>query len=199
MNGMERETIRGEREIGHAGGYAPGPTVIAVAGLHGNEPAGARALKRVFDRLVAARLSVRGEFAALHGNVVAAKSGARQIDEDMNRVWGRDRMERVTAGEVFDTSEAREQRELLHELDRIISHASDRVILLDFHTASSDSPPFIVLDDSLRNREFARRFPMPVVLGMEEYIFGVLTEHISERGHTGIAVEGGRHGDPASV
>jgi succinylglutamate desuccinylase len=199
VNGMERETLRGEREIGHAGGYAPGATLVCVAGLHGNEPAGARALKRVFDRLVEERLSVRGEFAALRGNVAAARTDARQIDEDMNRVWGGERMDRVAAGEDLGTSEAREQRELLQELDRILSHATGRVILLDFHTASSDSAPFIVLDDSLRNREFARRFPLPVVLGMEEYIFGTLTEHVSGRGHTAIAVEGGRHGDPASV
>lgn len=196
---MERETLRGEREIGHAGGYAPGPTLVCVAGLHGNEPAGARALKRVFDRLVEARIPVRGEFAALKGNVTAARTDARLIDEDMNRVWGRERMDRLAAGETVDTSEGREQRELLEALDRVLTHATGRVILLDFHTASSDTAPFIVLHDSLRNREFARRFPLPIVLGLEEYILGTLTEHISERGHTGIAVEGGRHGDPASV
>lgn len=196
----DRVAVPCGREIGHAGGYAPGPTLICVAALHGNEPAGVRALRRVFDGLLAERLSIRGEFAGLVGNVAALRDGRRHTDEDMNRMWGADRVdERGRSREASSSSEVREQGELIRELNRLLEHATGEVLVLDFHTASSDTPPFTVLGDTLRNREFARRFPLPIVLGLEEHILGTLMEHMSERGHIGVAVEGGRHDDPAAV
>jgi len=199
---VDRDRVASDigREIGHAGGYAPGPTLVCVAALHGNEPAGVHALRRVFDRLLAERLSIRGEFAGLLGNVTAFRGGRRYVDEDMNRVWGADRVD--GHGRPLDqreTSESREQEELMAGLERLLAHAAGEVFVLDLHTASSDTPPFTVLGDTLRNREFARRFPLPIVLGLEEHILGTLMEHVSERGHVGIAVEGGRHDDPTAT
>lgn len=195
-----RRTARGEREIGHAGGYSPGPTVICVAALHGNEPAGVRALDQVFQKILDHRLTLRGEFAGLIGNVTALDRKERLINEDMNRMWSPSRL--ASSGsvpEADETSESREQRKLYPELERLLLHASGPVILLDYHTASSTTAPFVILGDTLRNREFGRRFPLPIVLGLEEYIQGTLMEHISELGHIGVAVEGGRHDDVASV
>jgi predicted deacylase len=42
--------IPAEREIGRAGGGRSGPTLIAVAGIHGNERAGITAARRVLAR-----------------------------------------------------------------------------------------------------------------------------------------------------
>ena len=39
------------REIGRLVGEEPGPTLVIVAGIHGNEPAGTEAARRVFARL----------------------------------------------------------------------------------------------------------------------------------------------------
>ena len=47
------------RELGRVRGEAPGATLIAVGGVHGNEPAGLEAGRRVLARLRGARL--RGE------------------------------------------------------------------------------------------------------------------------------------------
>ncbi|HMB67796.1 MAG TPA: succinylglutamate desuccinylase/aspartoacylase family protein, partial [bacterium] len=199
MEGGARPT-RADREIGHAGGYASGPTVICVAALHGNEPAGVRALDRVFRKILDHQLSVRGEFAGLVGNVAALERRERFVAEDMNRIWSTDHVDGLPGTTPDDlTSEKREQTELLRELERLITHAVGAVFVLDLHTASSSTAPFVILGDTLRNREFARRFPLPIVLGLEEHIRGTLMEHLSELGHIGVAVEGGRHEDAASV
>ena len=42
-----------ERVLGRIRGASEGPTLIFVAGLHGNEPAGVQALQRVFPELEA--------------------------------------------------------------------------------------------------------------------------------------------------
>ncbi len=201
MKDSKRESATGSaREIGHAGGYAAGPSLICIAGLHGNEPAGVRALKRVFDRIHHDRLELRGELAGLLGNVGAYERGVRFVDEDMNRCWNRRRVEAVDGGgRVTGSHEESEQRELLHRLQRLFAHARGPVYLLDLHTASSDTAPFVVLGDTLRNRELARSFPLPTVLGLEEHILGTLMEYATWHGHVGIAIEGGQHTDPAAV
>lgn len=201
MNRSRREAATGsEREIGHAGGYAPGPSVICVAGLHGNEPAGVRALRRVFERILHDRLEIRGEVSGLLGNMAALERGVRYLDEDMNRVWARRRVEAVAAGQdVSGSREEGEQRELLDRLHRQFRFARGPVYLIDLHTASSDSAPFVILGDTLRNRELARSLPLPTVLGLEEHILGTLMEYATWQGHVGVAIEAGQHADPACV
>ena len=55
------------------------------------------------------------------------------------------------------------------------------------------------MSDTLRNRRLARALPVPVILGLEENVDGTLLEYATERGHTVIVVESGRHDDPAAV
>lgn len=208
MNETDPQRARGraERGIGRAGGYAAGPTMVCVAALHGNEPAGVRALKRVLHRIENDRISIRGEFVGYVGNVGAFDRQARFIDEDLNRIWGPvrgkaagDRTATPSPPPSTESAEVRERAELSAALDPVLQHAQGPVFLLDLHTASSTTAPFVVLGDTLRNREFALRFPIPAVLGLEEHIAGTLMEHVTDQGHVGLAIEGGRHDDEASV
>ena len=48
---MTFSPVETERLIGRYRGVEPGPTVLCVAGVHGNEPAGVHALRRIFDDL----------------------------------------------------------------------------------------------------------------------------------------------------
>lgn len=188
-----------KREIGHAGGWSEGPTVMFVAGLHGNEPAGVVALQRVFRTLEERRVPIAGQVVGLAGNLEGLRQRRRFVDEDMNRVWSTERMAALDAGTLEDSSEAREQVELVAAIRKALRFARGPVFVLDLHTASADTPPFLVLGDTLRNREFARGFPLPIVLGLEEHIPGTLMEWMTELGHLGIAVEAGSHEDPRSV
>jgi predicted deacylase len=79
---------RGEREVGALSGAQPGPTLIAIGGMHGNEPAGVQALLRVFAELDRAGLALRGRFVGLLGNIGALRVGRRYLDTDLNRLWG---------------------------------------------------------------------------------------------------------------
>ena len=193
---LEREGLR--REVGHAGGWAEGPTVVFVAGLHGNEPAGVEALHRVFRILEDRRIAVRGEIVGLVGNLQALELNRRYLSRDLNRVWSRARVAEMDEG-IEDGPECREQVELLVRLRGSMSHARGPVHVVDLHTASGDTPPFVILGDTLLNREFGRGFPLPVVLGLEEHIRGTLMEWATGLGHLGLAIEAGQHGDPRSV
>ena len=75
--------------------------------------------------------------------------------------------------------------------------ASIKVIAL--HTASAEGPPFLTLADTIRNRAFARRIGLPLVLGIEEQIDGALLEVITAAGPVTLGIEAGQHDDPVSV
>lgn len=70
---------------------------------------------------------------------------------------------------------------------------------MDLHTTSSESVPFLTFSDSLRNRSFARSFPVPLVLGVEEELDGTLLDWIDHLGHVAVGIEGGGHRTPEAV
>ncbi len=189
------------REIGRAGNATAGPTLVVVAGVHGNEPSGLIALERVFAHLEEHRLNVRGQLVGLAGNLGALARGERFLEQDMNRLWSGERMDALARPPATNAvgPEATEQRALMAALQEIFATAPEGAHLVDLHTSSSRSVPFFILGDTLRNREFARRFPAPVVLGFEEHIRGTLMEWVTSLGHVAIAIEGGQHDDPASI
>lgn len=208
------------RLIGRYAGERPGPLLLCIAGLHGNEPAGVTALERVMENILRSRPRLRGDLVALAGNLAALECGRRFIDEDLNRVWQRARVHTVLARSYRDaggdsgpgstptdpadalavgTAELREQRQLLEVLGTELDAARGDVFVLDLHTTSAESAPFATLGDTRANREFALKLPLPVVLGLEEQIDGAMLEHLDQRGFVGIGIEGGEHGARASV
>ncbi|MGH9464693.1 MAG: hypothetical protein ACRD0X_03540, partial [Thermoanaerobaculia bacterium] len=72
------------RVLGDAGSAATGPTLLVVAGVHGNEPAGIVATERVFARL-ALGPALQGRLLGLAGNLGALAAGRRYLLEDLNR------------------------------------------------------------------------------------------------------------------
>lgn len=74
--------------IGDIRGDHPGPTVIAVAGIHGNEPTGVEAIQDVIGQLEPLKEFIHGRFIGLSGNNTALAQNVRFIDEDMNRLLG---------------------------------------------------------------------------------------------------------------
>jgi succinylglutamate desuccinylase len=73
------------------------------------------------------------------------------------------------------------------------------VYLGDFHSTSAAGIPFILFGDTLRQLHFARGFPLPAILGLEEQLDGVLTEFWTHQGFVTFALEAGQHASPASV
>ena len=184
-----------ERVIAHVRGTRPGRTVVIVGGLHGNEPAGVEALRRVATALPGPEL-IRGEVLALAGNVGALRDGVRYRDTDMNRGWW---PEALADGASPRSAEDEERRSLVRLLDPVLERATEPPIVIDLHTTSGDSPPFITLGDTLRNRSFALSIPLPVILGLEEQLAATFLEYVNNRGCITMGCEGGRHDDPAAV
>jgi predicted deacylase len=174
--------------------------VVLIGGMHGNEPAGPRAIVRVLSVLQERQLPLRGRVLGLAGNVGALQTGSRYLARDLNRGWTR-----LEVGSLLDPCagrdlpEDREQRELLSAIVPLIARAREPVVFLDLHSTSGDSPPFTCLSDVLRNRAVAFSFPVPVVLGIEEILDGTILGYLCDLGHVAVGVEGGRSDDPVTV
>ena len=187
------------RELGRVQATEPGPTLICLGGLHGNEPAGVLAIDRVLKEIHRRPDGLCGRMVGLTGNLQALAVGRRFVQQDLNRIWRPSRVEQLAAlpGPLLD--EDQELVELHAELNRILDEAPDRVYLLDLHTISGPGPAFAILDDTLQNREVALDFPVPLVLGLEEKLGGTLASYMTARGVTVVGFEAGMHDDPTSV
>lgn len=189
-----------ERVLGSALGTESGPTLLCVGAMHGNEPAGMRAIQSVAQELGGGGMLRRGRFVGLLGNRSALVRGSRFVERDLNRAWTDARIEALTAGaDRPREGEDREQLELLVEIQRAIDEARGPVYLLDLHTTSGPGGIFSVFGDALPPRAFASTFPIPMVLGLEELVDGTLIQFFGERGLVAVAVETGRHDAPEAV
>lgn len=196
-----------ERRLEAPGADPEGPTLVCAAAIHGDEPAGLLAVQRVLRTLEERRPPLRGRFYGLVGNRSALGKELRYVSEDLNRIWMRDRVqaleEVLSTGEGADRNglrhEALEQWELLRELHEILDDSREEVYFLDLHTSSAQGEPFLCIGDTLRNRGFALRFQVPVILGLEECIDGALLEYVNNLGVVTMGVEAGQHRVGASV
>ena len=180
-------------------GDPSGPTLIVVGSLHGNEPAGATALEQVADTLIKATAKVAGRVYFLRGNGRALQRSVRYIDSDLNRAWTNKNMAAVGTDEIMQTSEGRELTELDQLLDSILITARSEVYVLDLHSTSATGPLFATVGDTLRNREFAKKFPVNILLGIEEQLEGTMLEYLSSAGAVTLGFEGGSHFSPETV
>lgn len=188
------------REIGRCDSGRPGPTLLVSAGIHGNEPAGVHALRRVFDVLTERGATLRGCFVGFAGNLPALAERRRFLARDLNRGWSAAAIERLFALPVAQRSpEDRQQLELLRCFDEVIADASGPVLFVDLHTSSAPGSPFLCLADTIDNRRLGLATGVPIILGIEENIDGASLEWFADRGLAGFAVEGGQHDDPAAI
>lgn len=188
-----------ERVIGRHGGLRPGPTVVVTGAVHGNEPAGVAAIRRVLERLRGEGLPLRGELIGVAGNLRALAEDRRYLTRDLNRRWSPRDIGRLVNAGADEASEDHETLELLELLLPVIAGARAPVVFLDLHSTSGPARPFSCMADVLRNRAIALALPIPAVLGLEEVIDGSMLGYFCDLGHIGVGVEGGQHRDPATV
>jgi len=187
-----------ERIRWSSAGGSTGPVIVLFVGIHGNETAGIEAIDNIKESLKSDEWDLHGTIYAVTGNIEALKKGVRFVDVDLNRLW-----------ELFDTehdysrgngsdhpSEYLESLQIKSALDTIFEqHRNDgsEFIFADLHTTSSESCAFILLNDTLSNRDIARKFPVPQILGIEENIHGTLLSYINNLGYKAIGFEAGAH------
>jgi predicted deacylase len=182
------ERIRGE---------LPGPTLIGIGAMHGNEPAGVAVLRTVLSRLRERGAKIRGDVMGLIGNVRALAAKRRFLARDLNRLWTQARLEALLPQDPWTTpttdgAELAEMLELTSEFERALAAKRGSVFVLDLHTTSAPGIAFAVAGATPAHRAYAAKFPMPVIVGLEEQIDGVLTRHLAAKGCVTMAVEGGQ-------
>jgi len=189
-----------QRVCGRFGGALPGPTLVLVGGIHGNEPSGLEAALEILADLEQRKLEFHGRIIVLAGNLRALDKNQRFIYRDMNRVWTADRIESIRNNDADFACHAEdyEQIELLEAIDDVLHETRGEAYFLDLHTSSARGCPFLTVGDTIRNRRFAMNFPLPLILGLEEQLEGSLLEYLNNRGMVTLGVEGGQHEDLAS-
>lgn len=195
-------SIHTERIIGRYSKNVSGPVIIFIGGIHGNEPSGIFALKNVFDELRRLNPPFKGELYGFAGNLSALSRGVRYVQKDLNRIWKSERMKKIENGRYLPENESIEEKEQ-KELYEVLKSAYNKkgiVYIFDLHTTSSESQPFTTIGDTLRNRIFAMKFPIPIILGIEEQIEGTLLSYVnSELGFITMGFESGQHDALSSI
>lgn len=182
-----------KREIGYIKKDINKPLVIFIGGIHGNEPSGVYALQKVFDEIEKNNIEIDGTLIAITGNLAALKRKERFIKCDLNRIWNKENLDKLQNYQELDV-ENKEMAAIWGILKNAINgHESERICIFDLHTTSSDSVPFITINDTLSNRRISSEIPVPTIFGIEEFLSGPLLSYINELGFNALGFEGGQH------
>lgn len=191
-----QKSVSVDRVLYEVNGKKNGPTVVFFGGIHGNEPAGIFALYSVLSKLD--KNSVNGNIYAISGNLKALKEAKRYIKKDLNRLWTEQDINRMLQSTSL-ISEHQEQLEIYNFINEIIAKNSGPFYFIDLHTTSSKTRPFITINDSIINRKFSKQFPVPIVLGIEEYLSGPLLSYINTLGYVSLGFESGQHDSKSAI
>ncbi len=183
------------RIIGDYSGDKKGPLLFVTAGVHGNEPSGVKALKKVFTELEKTKPQINGRIVGVMGNKAALDKGQRYIDEDLNRTWTEENVKNNDP----ETQEQREMHEIIEILEKYSKDDYTKRYFLDCHTTSSDSLPYISVQDVNDNDSWAHKFPTYIVRGFSDIVYGAIDHYMSRTGLTGFVFEAGQHTSHASV
>ncbi len=189
-------------------GLEPGPLLICIGGMHGNEPAGLEAIEEVFRLLdIESRFNpdfqYKGNLVGIRGNLEAIKEKQRYIDRDLNRMLKEDELIRIQ--DTVDELLFPEDREFLGLIQTIRSEQNRYnprlTLILDLHTTTADGGIFTIAGDDEMSRVLAKGLHAPVILGFDEDLEGTTLQYLNrpEQKVYCIVFEAGQHLDPDSV
>ncbi len=184
----------------HRRGDSRDSIVVLFGGIHGNEPAGVRAIQIVLAEIEVRKIPLLGELVAVVGNRRALEREERFLERDLNRRWFSESIEKLRLQDRFSLeAEDLEQMEILDLLEGLEESTDIPLVFLDLHSTSGPGAPFCLIADVLRNRSKAFTLPIPVLFGLEEIIEGSMVGYLCDRVHVGIGIEGGQHDDPNTI
>lgn len=183
------------RIIGKYTSNKKGPLLFVTGGVHGNEPSGVIALQKVFAELEKTRPEIEGIIIGVAGNKKALNLNRRFIDQDLNRTWTKENVER----EKTDTQEKKEMFEIIEILEQYPEKDFTKRYFLDCHTTSAATVPFISVQEVNDNDSWAHKFPTYIIRGFSDLVYGCIDHYLSRTGLTGFVFEAGQHEDKASV
>ncbi len=191
---MNHEAKEISRVIGKYTSNKEGPLLFVTAGIHGNEPSGVKALKKVFKELEKIKPEIKGTFVGVAGNTEALNKDLRFVDEDLNRTWTE---ENIKYGKS-DTCEQREMFEIIKVLEQYAEKDFTKRYFLDCHTTSSPSLPYISVQEVNDNDAWAHEFPTYIIRGFSDIVYGCIDHYLSRTGITGFVFEAGQHSNKSA-
>ncbi len=199
-----------KRIIGEFEGSEKGPLLIVFGNMHGNEPAGAKAIDLMVKMLEVEpitnpKFNFKGKIIGITGNLKATNQNIRFIDKDLNRCWHPEIVEKAE-NSTFEQLNAEEQeiKEIIQLLIKKISdYKPEKIYFLDLHTTSSTGGIFTIVSDIKESVEIGIKLNAPVVLGLLNGVKGTSTEYFSHSfmgiPTVSLTFESGNHHDNLSV
>lgn len=192
-----------QRIIGCIEGKRPGPMLIGIGGIHGNEPAGVLALERIMKRLrsIGIHHLEFGSFLAIRGNLRALVVGQRYIDSDLNRHFKAEHQAAAPSRQLSEDQELLEIDALLRAY--IKSHHPTSLFVIDLHTFSSPGGFFGFIQDRTNDWSLGTQLGIPLIKGMIQRMKGATLDYFNPNywglDCRAILVETGQHQDSESV
>jgi succinylglutamate desuccinylase len=197
-----------DRIIGRYEGSAPGPLLICIGGMHGNEPAGVAAIEEVFHLLhnepaVNPGFQYGGVVIGVRGNIAAIRLKQRYIHRDLNRMLLKEELVRIyNCPTELLTPEDREFRDLIMTIEEEKrKYRPNLTLILDLHTTTADGGIFTIAADDEMSLSLAKGLFAPVILGIAKGLKGTTIDFLNHPDQTTycIVFEAGQHDDPISV
>lgn len=189
----------------------PGPLIIAIGAIHGNEKAGVKAIQLMIKMLEVEPITnpefhYDGTFVGIIGNRQAYAQNQRYLKHDMNRQWMADNVKRIRSTDVtLLESEDLEIYEVCDTIDTLVeAYKPSRVVVVDLHTTSSEGGIFAIPNDrDAGSFVLAKGLKAPVILNILDGIKGS-TLHFFNRDNfdyniTSVVFESGQHEEPLAV
>ncbi len=202
--------MNANRLIGKYIGDNPGPMLICLGGIHGNELAGVLALERMFRMLEIEpthnpNWNYEGSLIGVIGNLKAYSEKRRYVKEDLNRQWADDNVRRImTTDPLTLRDEEKDVREIIELVREVIDDINPtEIVVLDLHTTSSTGGIFSIVSDSAESLLIAIELHAPVITGMHEGLHGTTLDYFRtdnfDRDTTAVVFESGQHDEELSI
>ncbi len=202
--------MQDERIIGSYEGTKKGSLLIVFGAMHGNEPAGVKALEIMFDMLKREPTTnpdfyFCGKMIGLIGNLRARKKGLRYINRDLNRQWTTENVKRIENSKLEDLDEEDlEIKELLEIINsEINTYQPNELVFLDLHTTTAFGGIFSIPQENEASVKIAIELHAPVIRGLLEGVKGTTLHYFTNENFApntvAVTFESGQHNEELSV
>jgi succinylglutamate desuccinylase len=208
-----------KRLIGAYTGSENDTLIIALAAMHGNEPAGVYALRDLFqmlhdESLVNPDFTFKGKIVGLIGNIQAYERKLRFVKQDLNRMITLDNVKRLTELHHAEKGNSAAQYDLAYEdlelveltqnIDNEINtYKPKRLIVLDLHTTSATGGIFTIVSEEKDSLDIALSLYAPIVKGFVRGVGGSSLHYFTPNNlkipTTSLAFEAGQHTEAQST
>ncbi len=178
-------------------GAHPGPRVLLLAGVHGDETPGIDGLSGLLPQLGAT--VTHGTLTVITPvNRAAVAAQTRFLESDLNRLWSAEQQARLA-----DTPPSQHTHEeaLARELS---AHLQAADFVLDLHSTGQPSRPFLYCEHTPAHRAIATQIGVStIVYGNPDWRLPSLTSSIDnfvdQHGGLGFTLESGWKSDPSTI